>query len=131
MKSLIHKNHVTDSLLRSYSEVENLSPCSWMNAFNETSPWLNIAEDDTCFYIHVFAAGFSKEDFKVSVEQNVIIISVAKQSANAERYNSFTRSFHLPGNIQQQLISAVYKNEMLMLNLPKLVSVIKKDVPIE
>lgn len=36
MKPLIHKDYADDPLLRSYAEVENLSPCSWMNAFNET-----------------------------------------------------------------------------------------------
>ena len=75
MKSAFKQRTYADALLRNYADAENLSPGNWINAFDETSPWLNITEDDEFFYINVFAAGFTKEEFKVSIENNIITIS--------------------------------------------------------
>ncbi|MCS7027196.1 MAG: Hsp20/alpha crystallin family protein [Bacteroidia bacterium] len=92
-------------------------------------PSVNIIENENGFRVEVAAPGLKKEDFKVSIDNNVLTISAeAKQEKEEknERYTrrefshtSFQRSFTLPQTIEIDQIDAKYEDGILHINLPK------------
>ncbi|QQL50933.1 Hsp20/alpha crystallin family protein [Mucilaginibacter ginkgonis] len=93
------------------------------------TPAVNIAETDNHFHIEMAAPGLSKEDFKISLDKNVLSVSVDKKSENIEEgkkyskkefvYNSFVRSFTLPESADQLNIEAEYTDGVLKLAVAK------------
>jgi len=93
-------------------------------------PAMNIKEHENDFEIEFAAPGFSKKDFKVTIDGdflNVIgEISHEEEQKDEEytrkefSYNHFTRSLKLPNTIDKEKdIKATYKNGILRLNLLK------------
>ena len=108
--------------------------------FEEDSlmPAMNIKEHDQDFEIEFAAPGFSKKDFEVTINDNILNVCGEKKQEKESKnddytrkefsYNSFKRSLNLPksANIDQD-IRATYKNGILKLNLQKKEG--KKEVP--
>ena len=92
-------------------------------------PAVNISDRANDFYIEVAAPGFSKEDFKVNVENEVLTISAEKKNEKKDEnsrytrkefsYSAFKRSFSLPEHVEADKIEAAHKNGVLTLSLPK------------
>lgn len=93
-------------------------------------PATNVKETNNAYHIELAAPGLSKDDFKLSVEKNVLTISASKkEEKNTEdngkftrrefNYTSFTRSFNLPENVNTESIEASYLNGVLSVNIPK------------
>lgn len=92
-------------------------------------PAVNIAENANDFTVDLSAPGFSKEDFKVEVEDSVLTVSgehkteSKNENSNYTRkefsYNSFKRSFTLPENVDEENINGKYENGILKLTLAK------------
>lgn len=94
-------------------------------------PAVNISEEEKNFNVEVVAPGFKKEDFKINVEDDILTISAESKTEKAEggsgkeysrreyNYSSFTRSFRLPDNAQDDAISARYTDGILHINIPK------------
>ena len=100
---------------------------------NNWMPAMNVKEHKNDFEIEVAAPGFSKKDFEVSIEDNILTISAENKKTKEEKdedysrrefyYNSFKRSFTLPKSIDlQKQIKANYNNGVLMIHLEKLES---------
>ena len=98
---------------------------------NKWIPAMNIKENDENFEIEVAAPGFNKEDFEIVYENGAIRISVEHKEEIEEEeenftkrefnYQSFTRSFTLPENVNEdEKIDATYKHGILKLVLAKL-----------
>lgn len=93
------------------------------------SPAVNIIESDGEFKLQLAAPGLSKEDFKININDNLLVVSAEKKSENTsstQRYsrkefsfNSFTRSFTLPDLIKVEHINATYDNGIMSIVLPK------------
>lgn len=94
-----------------------------------TLPNVNISEDKKSYNLELAAPGLDKKDFKVDVNGNLLTISAQKEEKNEEKegkytrkeynYSSFSRSFTLPEEVQQDKIDATYNNGVLKLTLPK------------
>lgn len=108
--------------------------------FEEDSlmPAMNIKEHDQDFEIEFAAPGFSKEDFEVTINDNILNVCGEKKQEKESKnddytrkefsYNSFKRSLNLPKSVNiDQDIKAIYKNGILKLNLQKKED--KKEVP--
>lgn len=90
---------------------------------------VNIRETENEYIVDLVAPGFEKEDFKVSLENNVLTISGEKKTeAKKEnekqilreyQHQSFKRSFTIDDQVNAQNIVAKYINGVLTLNLPK------------
>jgi len=100
--------------------------------FSEESlmPAMNIKDHEKNIEIEFAAPGFSKKDFEVTIEDNILHVCGEKSKEEEEKeddftrkefsYNSFKRSLKLPDTIKDEAkIKAVYKNGILKLNLPK------------
>lgn len=100
------------------------------NSFtNATQPPVNIYETDGDFQIELAAPGYSKTDFTLEVNNNILTVAAKKENASAEglvtrkqqfNFESFERSFHLPKNaIDDANINASYVDGILKITLLK------------
>ncbi len=101
-------------------------------------PSVNVLENEQAFVVEIAAPGLQKDDFKVNVEKDQLIVSVQKEVKKEEgkegdkyvrrefSYNSFRRSFTLPENVGADNIHAAYENGVLKVTLPK--EVVKNNV---
>ncbi len=84
--------------------------------------------------------GFSKENIKIDLDKDTLTITASRSEEKKEkngkyirqerRYNSYCRSFHIPG-VKKEDISAVYNNGVLEITLPKENAVIEESRRIE
>lgn len=101
----------------------------WQFADQDLFPAVNIKESDEAFHTELAAPGFSKKDFKVSVEGSYLTISAEKEVEKSEsnkrftrkefERNSFSRTFNLPQNVDEKKIEATYHSGILELTIPK------------
>jgi HSP20 family protein len=92
-------------------------------------PAVNIAETENEFHVELAVPGLKKEDFKISLDKNVLSVSAEKKAENVEEgkkyskreysYNSFVRSFTLPETVDYGKIDAEYTDGILKLNIAK------------
>lgn len=92
-------------------------------------PAANVIEREYAFDVEFAVPGMGKEDFRISVDNNVLSVSAEKEESKEEKeknftrkefaYGSFTRSFALPKTIDIDKIAAAYDNGILTVTLPK------------
>lgn len=92
-------------------------------------PALNIKEMDDHFEIELAAPGFSKKDFKITMDDGMLVISAEKSSEKEKKednftrkefsYNSFSRSLELPDTIKDESVKAAYRDGILSFRLNK------------
>jgi len=123
-----HKNHAVNPF---FSDVfDSILNDSFLSDKLATRvPAVNIAETENEFHIEVAAPGLKKEDFKISLDKNILSVSADKKVENVEEgkkfskreysYNSFTRSFTLPETADHAKIEAEYVDGILKLNVAK------------
>jgi HSP20 family protein len=95
----------------------------------DSLPAVNIITSEDQFDIELATPGNKKADFRIEVEDDVLIISseTVSQSGDTETsyerkefgYNSFQRSFNIPESVNTDKISATYKEGVLTVSLPK------------
>lgn len=103
-------------------EDEGVARGSW-------SPNVDIYENKDHMVLEAELPGMKREDFDLSVENNVITLRGERHftkkddSDNYHRveraYGSFTRSFTLPNTVSAESATAEYKNGVLRVTLPK------------
>ncbi len=96
---------------------------------NESTPAVNVVEDNIEFRIDVASPGLSKNDFNIDLNDDLITISAEKEVEKDEsgskymrrefNYNSFKRKFQLPDSVDQEKISASHAQGILSVHLPK------------
>jgi HSP20 family protein len=92
-------------------------------------PLANISETKNEFKVDLSAPGLKRDDFKVEIEDGTLTISSEKEEEKKEdqknykrrefSYSSFSRSFSLPENVQEDKINAKYDDGMLHVTIPK------------
>ena len=97
--------------------------------FVNKTPAVNIAETENEFHIELAVPGLKKEDFKISIDKNVLSVSAEKKTENVDEskkyskreysYSSFVRSFTLPESADQAKIDAQYNDGVLSLSVAK------------
>jgi HSP20 family protein len=93
------------------------------------TPAVNVAESDNGYDIELAAPGLKKEDFKISVEKNVLSVSADKKVESTDEtkkyskreYNNtaFARTFTLPQAADQTKITAEYADGILNITVGK------------
>lgn len=137
-------NHHGLPTMRDFFDVENLfEQGGFLSRFDRAMPAINVSENDKQYIVEVVSPGFKREDFKVSMNDDVLTISAETKSEMKDEnkeysrreysYNSFTRSFTLPENAKGDNIDANYKNGVLELIIPKTETQGKtvKNIPIK
>jgi HSP20 family protein len=92
-------------------------------------PLVNIIEEEKEFVVDLAVPGMTKKDFHIGIENGLLTISAEKKEEKEEvkknftrkefSYNSFTRSFTLPENVNEEKIDANYENGILKIHLGK------------
>lgn len=117
-------------------EVNRLFSTNLTRAFGEEgiargawNPSVDIYENKDQIVLEAELPGMKREDFDLSIENNVITLRGERrfekqdESDNYHRveraYGSFTRSFTLPQTVQAEQVSAEYRNGVLRVKLPK------------
>lgn len=107
--------------------------------FEEDSlmPAMNVKEHKDNFEIEFAAPGFTKKDFEITVNDNILNVCGEKKDEDEQEdkdytrkefsYSSFKRSLSLPKSVNvDQEVKAVYENGILKLNLKKKEEAIKQ-----
>lgn len=128
--TLIKRNPVfpsTKSLLENFWGGDSLFNDEFFR--KDWIPAVNVKDNDKSYEIELAAPGLKKEDFTVKIVNDVLTISSEKKNEREEKkdnytrkefnYSSFSRSFSLPANINENGISAKYENGVLKLTLAK------------
>ena len=111
----------TGNMARSFDE-EGIARGSW-------SPSVDIYENKDQIVLEAELPGMKREDFDLSVENNVVTLRGERHfekkddSDNYHRveraYGNFTRSFTLPNTVTAEGATAEYTNGVLRVTLPK------------
>ena len=132
MNPLMRTNNHLPSLIenlfgRDVNDIFNTNTASFTNV-----PAVNVVEHQDGFRIEVAAPGLKKEDFKLNLNHNNLIISGYQETQNGEQdkdaekytrrefsYSSFQRTFTLPGSVDAEQIQATYTDGVLKIEIPK------------
>lgn len=102
-----------------------------VNSPGTSIPAVNIHESDDNFLVAVAAPGKTREEFKIELDNDVLIISSEEKKENETlekngrftrkefSYSNFKRAFSLPESVDNEKISATYNNGVLEISLPK------------
>jgi HSP20 family protein len=120
-----------DSFLNS---ILNEIPSFQSNGIN--FPPVNISETKDVYELELNVPGRNKEDFKITVDKNILTVSFDKKEESKDENKKqiksefslqpFKRSFTLDEKIVSENIAAKYENGLLVLSLPK-----KEEVKVE
>jgi HSP20 family protein len=103
-------------------------------------PRIDVKETDKHFIIHAELPGLNKEDFKLSVENDSLILEGEKKYEHEEkgdeyyrserRYGAFKRVFRLTDAVDRNKINAEYKNGVLTITLNKTEQAKPKEIEV-
>lgn len=112
-----------------FTELPALFKNDFNNSGNKVFVPVNVLETDKSYRMEVVAPGFDKADFKVNLEDNLLVIAAEKKAETKNEtekqirreysFRSFKRSFTVDEKIDATKIEASYINGVLTLNLPK------------
>src|SRR6476620_12798964 len=135
MDSLSKKSHFPSLMNPFIEDAFGKDILDWNNrtfaAIESTLPSVNLKETEKNFEVELAAPGLRKEDFKVEIDHDVLVISSERQQEKEETnkkgnytrkefsYQSFSRAFHLPENVDENKIEANYKDGILHIDIAK------------
>jgi HSP20 family protein len=108
-------------------------------------PKVDISEDEKMLYIHAELPGLTKDDFKITVnDDSLLVIKGSKNKENEVKntgngrtyhriersYGEFTRSFMLPENVKKDSVKAKFEEGVLHLSLEKIEPVMPKEIEV-
>jgi HSP20 family protein len=95
----------------------------------EWAPLVDITEDPKEYLIKAEIPGVKKEEIKIGVQNDVLVISGERKYEKEEKdkkyhrieraYGSFSRSFTIPEDADPEKVSAEFKEGVLQVRLPK------------
>lgn len=111
------------------------------NRRNSFAPSIDISENDKQYLIDVEIPGVNKDEIDLNIENNVLTISGERKFEKKEdnkqyhrvesHYGTFSRSFTLPENVNNESIQASYNNGILLITVDKSEQKMKKQIKIK
>ena len=102
---------------------------NWMLNSHTTAPAVNVLENENSYMVEVAAPGMEKKDFKISLEDEQLVISMEKKENEKKdsshdlrrefNYASFKQAYVLPEDVVVDKVSAKMENGVLTIVLPK------------
>jgi HSP20 family protein len=93
------------------------------------APKVDFFEKDGNYHLTAEVPGMSKDDMSVSIHEGLVTVSGKRESSKEEKegnyymkesqYGSFSRSFRLPGEVDEEKVDATYKDGVLSVVMPK------------
>jgi HSP20 family protein len=113
--------------LSNFFDNDRFFDSDWLK--QQSVPAVNVKETEKNFEIEVAAPGLSKKDFNITVDNGVLTISSEKKEEKEQKekdytrkefsYSSFSRSFTLPENVNEDDVKANYEDGLLKLSVAK------------
>jgi HSP20 family protein len=135
METLVKRNGLVPAVSTLFDDFFSKDVFNWGDknyaTLGTNLPSVNLKETDTKLEVELAAPGLKREDFKVEIENNMLVISSEKQEEKKEEkkeegfvrkefnYQSFYRSFILPDYIDENKIDATYKDGILHVVIAK------------
>ncbi|OEY66151.1 Hsp20/alpha crystallin family protein [Marinobacter sp. X15-166B] len=133
--------NLLDRYNRHFGMVRRNDDRDGMFSRSDWAPAVDIKESEQCFTIEAELPGMQREDVKVTIHDGVLAVqgerkreeeSGDEKHHRIERvYGSFTRRFTLPDNVDQDTISASFKDGILTLTLTKVEPAEPKAIEVE
>jgi HSP20 family protein len=111
---------------------------------NERERWMpsvDVMEDKESFLLRADVPGLSKENIKITLQDNVLTISGEKKQERDQKersyhltertYGQFSRTFTLPSKVEQNNITAEFKDGVLEIHLPKSPEAKAKEIQVQ
>ncbi len=105
------------------------------------APRVDICETEKDFCINAEVPGIKRDDVNISVEDHVLTITGKNEHKKEDKgetyhrierfYGSFSRSFTLPDNVDEEKIVATFKDGLLSMSIPKTEIVKPKKIEIK
>ena len=123
-----------DSMIHSFFNTD------WNFPVRDTRNWspaVDVNETDNSFVLTADIPGLTKKDIKVNVANGKLSISGERTYETDQendnyhyrerRFGTFDRSFKLPDTVDEEKISASFKNGILIVALPKHANILPKE----
>ncbi len=104
-------------------------------------PRMDLIETDEAYRLHLDMPGMSRDELKISYQDNQLIVSGERKSAQTDEdeefvrversFGQFRRSFSLPRTVDADNISATYDNGVLTVTVPKAETVKPRQIEIK
>ena len=92
-------------------------------------PAIDVRETEDCFEFTAELPGLTKDEVEITIEDKVLTLSGERKFEGDEErngyhrieraYGSFSRSFTLPNEVDQEKVKAVFENGLLAVSIPK------------
>lgn len=115
------------SVLSDFFDNDRFFDADWLR--KQSVPAVNVKESEKAFEIELAAPGLAKKDFEITVDKGMLTISCEKKEEKEEKeknytrkefsYSSFSRSFTLPENVNEEDVKAYYEDGILKLQIAK------------
>ena len=143
MKSLMKRqtNDLGSRLLDPFFEDFFSAPSLFARSGSDFVPRVDIRDAGDHLTLSFEVPGMKKEDFKVSVKDNMLTVSGTREEREEEstesyvrreiQTGSFCRQFALPPTVRVDNIGAEYKNGILTVSLAKLEEAKPKEIDVK
>ena len=103
------------------------------------APSCEILEDKANYLLKFDLPGVPKDKVKVEINDDQLTVSAERREEKTDQkkcmseisYGSFTRSFTLPGPVDEKQVNAVFDNGVLSLTIPKTQATKAKEITIK
>ena len=135
METLVKRNGLFPTVNTFFDDFISRDLFDWndknFTAIGSNLPSVNLKETDDKLQVELAAPGMKKEDFKVEIDNNTLMISSEKKEEKEEtrkkdnyvrkefNYQSFCRTFTLPEYIDESKVEASYKDGILHVDIAK------------
>lgn len=142
METLVKRNGFFPSVNTLFDDIFSKDVFDWtdknFSSNGSNLPSVNLKETENKLEVELAAPGLKKEDFKIEIDNNMLMISSEKKEEKEEtrkkdnyvrkefNYQSFYRSFSLPEYIDESKVEASYKDGILHVEIAKKPGITKK-----
>ena len=132
---LARRNNSVSNWLDSWFN-DNFFNTSLMPHMNATAPAVNVKESATAYTMEVAASGLKKDMVKMNIDKDGYLnVSIENKDEKKEEhylrrefsYSSYSQSYALPEDADQEKISAEVSDGVLKIEIPKTAKEEKKD----
>ena len=117
-----------------WSRGHSRDPGSW-------SPAVDLTESETEFAMMVELPGMTRDDVKITLNDNVVTLRGEKKAASGDKkenwhhvertYGAFERSFHLSSPVDKTKVNAKFEAGVLTVTLPKSQESLPREISID
>ena len=104
----------------------------------QTTPAVNVKQDEKQYTIEMSVPGYNKKDINIAIMDGKLVISSEVENSTEDKYRlkefsygAFNRSFNLPKDANQEDISAKVANGILHLTIGKTPEATPKNIVIK